>query len=79
MGLSYTDRGMIEKLIDGAITDMSSTVNFIRNYRYSKILKEKDGNDFVLGYVIGRIDTTFKAEVFAQDRVLTSRQGRNQN
>ncbi len=72
MVLDPTHRGMLEQLIDEAIQTMPNTVNFVRNYRYSKILKDKDADDFVLGFVVGRIDTTLKAEfITTQNRDLT--------
>lgn len=70
--LNTTHRGTIEQLIDEAIKNMPATVEYVRHHGYSEVLKDKDGNDFVLGYVIGRIDTTFKAEILSnQDRDFT--------
>lgn len=65
MALDPTHSGILEQLIDQAIKDMGMTVQFVRSDRYSKIIKDKDGDDFVLGYIIGRIDTTFKATYIA--------------
>ena len=65
MLLNPTHRGTLEQLIDQAIKDMQPTVQFVRSDRYSKIIKDKNGDDFVLGFVIGRIDTTFKANFIA--------------
>lgn len=65
MALDPTHSGILEQLIDQAIKDMGMTVQFVRSDRYSKIIKDKNGDDFVLGYIIGRIDTTFKATYIA--------------
>ena len=65
MALDPTHSGILEQLIDQAITDMGMTVQFVRSDRYSEIIKDKNGDDFVLGYIIGRIDTTFKATYIA--------------
>jgi len=65
VALDPTHSGILEQLIDQAIKDMQVTVQFVRSDRYSKIIKDKDGDDFVLGYIIGRIDTTFKATYIA--------------
>jgi len=73
MVLSATHRGILEQIIDQAIKDMPLTVNFVRSERYTKILKNKNGEDYVLGYVIGGIDTTFKATFIAtQNRLLSN-------
>ncbi len=65
MPINPSHRGTLEQLIDQAIKDMQATVQFVRSDRYSKIIKDKDGDDFVLGFVVGRIDTTFKATYIA--------------
>ena len=73
MALDPTHSGILEQLIDQAIKDMQATVQFVRSDRYSKIIKDKDGDDFVLGYIIGRIDTTFKATYIATfDKLLSN-------
>ena len=72
MVLDPTQRGILEQLIDQAVKDMRMTVEFVRWDRYSKILKDKNAEDFILGFVYGRIDTTFKATFIAtQDRILS--------
>jgi len=71
MVLNPTQRGILEQLIDHAVKGMKVTVEFVRGDRYSKILKDKNGDDFVLGFVYGRIDSTFKATFIAtQNRIL---------
>ena len=65
MALNPTHRGILEELIDQSIKDMQATVQFVRSDRYSKIIKDKNGDDFVLGFIVGRIDTTFKANFIA--------------
>ena len=46
---------------------------FFLQLRYSKILKDKNGEDFVLGFVYGRIDSTFKATfISTQNRLLST-------
>ena len=73
MVLNPTQRGILEQLIDHTVKDMRVTVEFVRGDRYSKILKDKNGDDFVLGFVYGRIDSTFKATFVAtQNRLLST-------
>jgi len=72
MVLNPTHRGILEQLIDNEVKGMQMTVQFVRSDKYSKILKDKDGEDFVLGFIYGRIDTTFKATfIETQNRALT--------
>ena len=73
MVLNATHRGILEQLIDQAVKDMMMTVQFVRSDRYSKIIKDKSGEDFILGFVFGRMDSTFKATFIAtQDRILSA-------
>ena len=65
MALNPIQRDILEQLIDQSIKDMQATVQFVRSDRYSKIIKDKNGDDFVLGFIVGRIDTTFKANFIA--------------
>ena len=75
MVLNPADRGILEQLIDQAVKDMRMTVQFVRSDRYSKIIKDKNGEDFILGFVFGRIDTTFKATfITTQDRILSKQE-----
>jgi len=59
MALSDEERGFLEKLIDGSIKEIKSTIDIARNESNRKEWQIQNDGDFALGWAMGTIFDNF--------------------
>ncbi len=55
MGLSLQDRGMVDKIIDGFVTELSKSPHPFQDQEVAKSLHVKSIEDFIFGSIYGNI------------------------
>jgi len=60
MGLSFSERGFLEKIIDAQVKSMQSDMKLYRMPEVKQLLQIKNEEDFAYGVAVGRILTKFE-------------------